>query len=123
MKKKVLVIDDVEGVRKSIEIGLRSAGYEVTSAGTYAEGFGIATSRTFDIILCDLKLPDKSDVEIIRNLKENNIDTPVVAISGFIDAAMVKNAKEAGAVAYLPKPFLKGDLIMLLESIIPVEGC
>lgn len=119
--RKVLVIDDVEGVRKSIEIGLRGAGYEVTSAGTYAEGFGLATSRPFDIILCDLKLPDKSGVDIIRDLKGNNIGTPVVAISGFIDAAIVKNAKAAGAVAYLPKPFLKNDLISLLQSILPAE--
>lgn len=119
--KKVLIIDDVEGVRRSVEIGLRGAGYEVTTAGTYTEGFGIATSQTFDIILCDLKLPDKSGVEIIKDLKENNINTPVVAISGFIDASMVQNAKAAGAVAYLPKPFLKGDLLMLMESIIPKE--
>lgn len=119
--KKVLVIDDVEGVRRSIEIGLSSAGYKVTTAGTYTEGFGLATSQTFNIILCDLKLPDKSGVDIIKALKENNIETPVVVISGFIDATMVENAKAAGAVAYLPKPFLKGDLLMLLESIIPRE--
>jgi DNA-binding response OmpR family regulator len=117
--KAVLAIDDVEGVRKAIEMGLRNSGYDVTTAGTYADGIGLAVSRPFDIILCDLKLPDKSGVDIIKALRENKINTPVIAVSGFIDAATMKNALSAGAVAYLTKPFLKKDLIAILESVVP----
>lgn len=120
--KRVLVIDDDKGVRKSIEIGLRGAGYSVTTAGTYEDGFGLATSQSFDIILCDLKLPDRSGIDVIKDLKKNNIAIPVVTISGFIDSTMVKDAKDAGAVAYLPKPFLKKQLLDLLKSIVPGEG-
>ncbi len=120
--KKVLVIDDVEGVRKSIQAGLRGLGYEVSTAGTYAEGLSLASSGSFDVILCDLKLPDKSGVEIIKALKESGVTTPVIAISGFIDGRIVKDALSAGAVAYLPKPFSKGDLVALLASIIPAGG-
>lgn len=120
--KKVLVIDDVEGVRKSIQLGLRGLGYEVSTAGTYAEGLGLAASDSFDVILCDLKLPDKSGVEIIKALKESGLTTPVVAISGFIDGGIVRGAMDAGAVAYLPKPFSKGDLVALLASVIPQGG-
>lgn len=119
---KVLVIDDVEGVRMSIKVGLRNTGYEVTTAESYAEGLGQALSGNFDLILCDLKLPDKSGVEIIKELKASGVVTPVIAISGFIDAAIVKDAEKAGAVAYLPKPFLKNQLIALLESIVPSGG-
>ncbi len=117
----MLVIDDVEGVRQSIKIHLRGAGYQVSTAGSYTEGMMMATRQLFDVILCDLKLPDKSGVEIIKDLKEQNITTPVVAVSGFIDAAMVNSAKAAGAVAYLPKPFLKSDLLALLAGVLQVE--
>jgi CheY-like chemotaxis protein len=120
--KKVLVIDDVEGVRKSIQAGLRGSGYEVSTAGTYAEGLGLATSGSFDVILCDLKLPDKSGVEIIKELKDSGVTAPVVAISGFIDGGIVRDALNAGAVAYLPKPFSKGDLVALLAGVIPPGG-
>lgn len=120
--KKVLVIDDAEGVRKSIQAGLPGSGYEVNTAGTYAEGLSLATSGSFDVILCDLKLPDKSGVEIIKALKESGITTPVVAISGFIDGRIVRDALSAGAVAYLPKPFTKGELVELLARVIPSGG-
>ena len=115
--KKVLVIDDVEGVRRSIQVGLASAGYEVVTAGTYAEGLGLATTGVFDVILCDLKLPDKSGVDIIRSLKETGVVTPIVAISGFIDGAVVREAENSGAIAYLPKPFKKADLVSLLARL------
>ncbi|MBI3582085.1 MAG: response regulator, partial [Nitrospinae bacterium] len=77
---------------------------------------------SFDLILCDLKLPDKAGVEIIKALKESGVTTPVISISGFIDGRIVKEALDAGAVAYLPKPFSKADLVELVARFMSSEG-
>jgi CheY-like chemotaxis protein len=116
--KKVLVIDDVEGVRMSIRLGLGDL-YHVTDVDTFERGVAHALTNEFDVILCDLKLSDKAGPDIIRELKATGAKAPIIAISGFIHAYAVADAEKAGAAAYLPKPFQKKDLIAVLERFAP----
>lgn len=116
--KKILVIDDDEGIRKTLKINLGKLGFDVELAATFSDGLILATLHKFDLALCDLKLPDNSGCEIIKTIKEKNINLPVVAISGFIDCKTVEDALAAGAVEYLAKPFKKEKLLAILESIL-----
>lgn len=119
--KKILIIDDEAGIRRSLEIHLRGAGYDVCAADTYAKGLGLALSGEISLIICDLKLPDKSGAEIIRELKAHNASAPVVALSGFQDRQMIDDAKAAGAVEYLVKPCPRQTLLDTVRNILSLE--
>lgn len=119
--KKILVIDDEAGIRRSLEIHLRGAGYDVCAADTYARGLGLALSGEIALIICDLKLPDKSGADIIRELKAQNANVPVVALSGFQDRHMIDEAKAAGAVEYLVKPCPRQTLLDTVRDVLSLE--
>lgn len=116
MAIKILVIDDEPAVRQIIEIHLRSSGYDVHSVDTCAEGIQLATTKNFNLILCDIKLPDKSGIEVIKALKDKNIDVPLIVVSGFIEQSKIDEIMALGAQEYLKKPFLKEDLLDLVET-------
>jgi two-component system response regulator FixJ len=119
--KKILVIDDEAGIRRSLEIHLRGAGYDVCAADTFARGLGLTLLGEFDLIICDLKLPDKSGIDIIRELKAQNANVPVVALSGFQDGHMIEQAKAAGAVEYLVKPCPRQMLLDTVRDVFSLE--
>ena len=101
----VLAIDDEQLVRWSIEKLLSKEGYEVVSVGTGAEGLLKIKEGMPDIILLDMKLPDIEGMEILRTIKKDNSELPVIMITayGSIDSAV--NAIKAGAFDYIVKPF------------------
>jgi DNA-binding NtrC family response regulator len=115
---KILVIDDEAGIRRSLEIHLRGAGYDVCAAETFAGGLGLTLSGELDLIICDLKLPDKSGIDIIRELKAQNANVPVVALSGFQDRQMIEEAKAAGAIEYLVKPCPRQRLLDTVRDVL-----
>ncbi len=101
----VLVIDDEQLVRWSIEKLLSKDGHEVVSAGTGSEGILRLKENIPDIVLLDMKLPDIEGLEILRTIKKENSELPVIMITAFgsIDSAI--NAIKTGAFDYIVKPF------------------
>lgn len=112
--KKILIIDDETGIRQVLKIHLRGAGYEVETAATAAEGLALITEE-YDLVICDLKLPDMDGLDVIRNIKERFADLPVIVVSGFIDPDVVDNAVSEGVFEYLMKPFMKEDLLDVIN--------
>ncbi len=112
--KKILVIDDEASIRQVLKIHLRAAGYVVEAASTAAEGLAVV-SKECDLILCDLKLPDMEGAEVIGMLKERFPELPVVVVSGFIDPEVVDEAMARGVFEYLMKPFMKEDLLDVIN--------
>lgn len=101
----VLVIDDEQLVRWSIEKLLSKDGYDVISTGTGSEGLLKMKESTPDIVLLDMKLPDIDGIEVLRTIKKENNELPVIIITayGSIDSAI--DAIKAGAFDYIVKPF------------------
>jgi two-component system response regulator PilR (NtrC family) len=117
MQKKILVVDDEASIRNVLEIHLKNAGYVVESAATGADGIKRAVEGDFDLMLCDLKLTDMSGLDVIRSVRDKRPNLPVVVVSGFIDAEVIRQAKETGSIEYLRKPFLKNDLLEAVASV------
>ncbi len=115
--KKILIIDDEQSIRKVLEIHLQDAGYEVVTAENGKRGLELAMKSNVDLVLCDLKLPDRPGLEVIKTLRTIRGLVPVVVISGFIDDTTISDAREAGVKEYLSKPFLKEKLLSLLNTI------
>jgi two-component system response regulator AtoC len=101
----ILVIDDEQLVRWSIEKLLSKNGHEVISVETGAEGLLKLKDSTPDLILLDMKLPDINGMEILRTIKKDNKEVPVIIITayGSIDSAI--DAIKTGAFDYVVKPF------------------
>jgi len=111
---RILVIDDQKSIRKSLKEILEYEGNEVVVAETGMEGLQFAEDEKFDIILCDIKMPEMDGIEVLQKLMEKNIDTPVIMISGHGNIDTAVDAIKKGAYDFIEKPL---DLNRLLVTI------
>jgi two-component system KDP operon response regulator KdpE len=106
----VLVVDDEPQLRRFLRATLPAHGYRVVEAGTATQGLQEAATRSPDLILLDLGLPDLDGVEVTRRLREWTA-TPIVVLSARDQERDKIEALDAGADDYLTKPFGTGELL------------
>jgi DNA-binding NtrC family response regulator len=109
-KFHVLVVDDEELYRRALERILRRAGGQVTTARDASEAMAQVASQPFDAVLCDVKMPGLSGLELVRQVHEVDPDLPCIVITGYGSPASSAAALDAGAFWYLEKPFEQGHL-------------
>jgi len=113
----VLVIDDEAQIRKFLDIGLRAEGYEVLLAANAAEGLALAATRSPDLVILDIGLPDREGHEVLAELRQWS-HVPVVMLS-VRDAESEKvKALDAGANDYVTKPFGIQELMARLRALL-----
>jgi len=83
---------------------LNRGGYAVTLATTLAEAMAAINTHTFDLLLCDLGLPDGSGLDLVRALSLRSPKLPAIALSGYGMPDDVRKSLEAGFLAHLSKP-------------------
>ncbi len=107
MAKKILVIDDEEGIQNLLRNMLSSKGYEVDIAGDGEQGLEMALSNPYDLILLDLNLPKLDGQSICTELKfdPNKKDVPIIMLTGRSDIKEKAIGEEVGANEYISKPF------------------
>ncbi|RAO75720.1 response regulator [Dyella jiangningensis] len=115
----VLVIDDEAQIRKFLDIGLRAEGYEVLLAANAAEGLALAATRSPDLVVLDIGLPDREGHEVLAELRQWS-QVPVLMLSVRDSETEKVKALDAGANDYVTKPFgiqeLMARLRVLLRS-------
>lgn len=111
MRPKVLVVDDEKGIRLTFDIFLSGEGYDVTTAGDYAEAMERISETDFDVIFVDLVLEGPNGMAILREVKHRDPFSPVVMITGAPSDASDLEAASLGVFEYLPKPVLKETLL------------
>jgi two-component system OmpR family response regulator len=114
----VLVIDDTKNIRMLLKECLECEGYEVTTAAGGSEALGCLSHSRFDLIFLDVRMPEISGTEVLRQMRGMGVNTPVVMITAF---GTVKNAVECtqlGAVAYLQKPFTENKIRQVLDEVL-----
>jgi two-component system KDP operon response regulator KdpE len=113
----VLVIDDEAQIRKFLDIGLRAEGYEVLLAATGGEGLALAATRSPDLVILDIGLPDREGHEVLAELRQWS-HVPVLMLS-VRDAESEKvRALDAGANDYVTKPFGIQELMARLRAML-----
>lgn len=115
-KKKILIVEDDTDVMKGLRIRLRANGYDTIAAGDGYTATKMAKDEEPDLVLLDLGLPAGDGFVFMERLKNlpSGCVTPVVVLSAKDPKVHEKQAKEAGAVAFLQKP---ADNDLLLETI------
>ncbi len=115
----ILVIDDSIVIRKMVEIALENEDLVVETAVSGKDGMDKIDQLNPSLIILDLMLPDINGIDILKTVKASR-KIPVIMLSGKDSPQMVENAKNAGADAFLPKPFkddeLKEQIKTLLEA-------
>ena len=101
----VFVVDDDEAVRSFVEDLIRSVGLQVTSCASAEEFFDAYEPGAQGCILLDIRMPGTSGLEMQKMLNENNIDLPVIILTGHGDLQIAVHAMKAGAVDFIEKPF------------------
>ena len=107
---RILVIEDESKVARAIRKGLESEGYDVTIAATGEDGFFLATTMAFDLIVLDLLLPGRSGLEILEHLRKQHCPTPVLILTARDAVEDRVLGLNAGADDYLVKPFAFPEL-------------
>ncbi len=118
MKKKILIIDDEDVIRKALERFFGGAGYDVQLAGSGEKGLELLNETYPHIVLVDLKLPGISGVEFLRQARVKHPDLTVIVITGFGTIPSAIEAIHSGAYYYVTKPFDLEELYMLVEKAI-----
>jgi two-component system response regulator HydG len=111
----ILVIDDEEQMLDSLRLNLQQTGYTVTTAASGQEGIALFDAGTFQLILCDLQLPDMPGLEVLKKLKEMQPATEVIIISAYGSVENAVEATKAGAFHFVEKPFEFDELQLLIE--------
>jgi FixJ family two-component response regulator len=107
----VYVVDDDHGVRDSLSLLLRSVGIK---SAAYASAKAFLEAYESDRVAClvaDIRMPGMSGLDLQRELKERDIDLPIIFITGHGDVPMAVNAMKSGALDFLQKPFRDQDLL------------
>jgi DNA-binding NtrC family response regulator len=118
---KILVIDDEPLMRITIHDALASEGYTVESAETGQRGIDLLHEHLWDILLTDLKLPDRDGIQILKEVKALDLSTQVILITayGSIDSAVT--AMKEGASDYLTKPFSMDELFLIIKRLLRMK--
>jgi CheY-like chemotaxis protein len=110
----VLVIDDDDGTRDTYVRVLHLAGYETASAGNGRAGVRLALAGAFDLHLIDLRLPDMSGVDVVRELKLNRVAGRMVIVTAFPAVDTSFDAAAVGADGYVAGPLFGDDVVALV---------
>ena len=107
---KVLVVEDDEKLARFIRKGLEAEGFALDVCGDGDEGYILATTRSYDVMVLDIMLPGRDGLSILRNVREKDINTPVILLTARNSLNERLDGLHQGADDYLTKPFYVEEL-------------
>ncbi len=107
----ILIVDDEEGMRRSLAILFRKEGHRVYTAENGEEAIDAFSLQSFDLVITDLRMDGMSGIQLMNRMKEKHIDVPVIIMTayGTIDSAV--EAMRLGAADYIAKPFEYDEIL------------
>ena len=112
----ILIIDDEKSIRKTLTEILSYEGYKIDEAGDGEEGLKKFSEKTYDVVLCDIKMPKLDGIEFLDRSKLINPDVPVIMISGHGNVDTAVEAVKKGAFDYISKPPDLNRLLITLRN-------
>jgi two-component system response regulator AtoC len=116
MKPVILLVDDEDTIRLFLEKTLRDEGYEALTASTGTEAIEITRSELPDLVLLDLKLPDMSGLEVLKQIKEEVPEVCVIMLTAFGDIETAVTAMKKDAFDFVSKPVNLEQLLITIDK-------
>lgn len=113
----VLVVEDDRDFAESLVIALGTRKCEVQVAPTGEDGVRMFSNGSFDITFMDIKLPGKNGVQCLAEIMASSPDAKVVMMTGYSDPALLEQARRAGAMDILRKPFRMRELLAYIDRL------
>lgn len=114
----ILIIEDEPAIAKLLDYTVQQAGYQTTLVLDGLEGFELAQKETYDCLLVDLMLPSMTGLDIVKNLREQHIFTPIIILTAKNNEIDKVMTLELGADDYMTKPFSPRELEARIKSVI-----
>jgi DNA-binding NtrC family response regulator len=114
-KVEILIVDDEISVADALEIILGDNGYDVAVALTGRDGLEKINSRSFDVIITDLRLPDISGLDVLTYVREKGLSSLLILITAHSTPEIIMESKRLGAYEVLSKPFFPSEVLSLIE--------
>ncbi len=115
-RPRVLIIDDEEGVRTSLGLILEDEGYEVATSADAATARQQVARASFDVVLCDVRMPGESGLDLLPDLAALLPDATLLMMSAHGDVEQALEAVRRGAYDYLAKPFKTEELLLAIRK-------
>lgn len=108
--KKILIIDDEEGMCWALEKSLSQDGFEVLTTTNGNDGLTIFNNHPVELILLDIKLKESNGLLILEQIRKTNTKVPILVMTGYSSMSMALEAMAKGATGYLTKPVKVSNL-------------
>jgi two-component system, NtrC family, response regulator PilR len=118
MNRRVLVVDDEPSMLEFLQVLLEEEGYAITTARSVAEGRARWGEGSFDLVLCDLMMPDGSGLELLEEIRTDNDSASVIMMTAFTSTKSAIEAMKLGAYDYLSKPFDVDEIKLTINKAI-----
>ncbi|MGB3634688.1 MAG: response regulator transcription factor [Rubrobacteraceae bacterium] len=115
--KRILIVEDEPWMARMLERVLREEGYAPETANDGGSGFARATDDSFELLILDWMLPDRSGVQILRGLRAAGVATPVLMLTARTQIEDRVEGLDSGADDYLPKPFALEELLARVRAL------
>lgn len=115
---KILIVEDEHKIANSIKKGLEQEAYAADVAHTGIDGYDLASSEDYDLIILDLLLPEMSGIEICKKLRAEKNHTPILILTAKGQVSDKVAGLDAGADDYLTKPFAFEELLARVRALI-----
>jgi DNA-binding NtrC family response regulator len=115
-KGSILVIDDEQEIRESLQQLLKLEGYRADCAATGGEGVERIENGLFDLVLLDINLPDRNGLELLQHIKRDSPEIGVIMITAYASTQMAFQASKHGADSYITKPWDNDKLLLEIRN-------
>ena len=114
----ILIIDDEADVLASLDELMRSEGYQTATASTAAAGLEKLEKAPYDLVLLDISLPDSNGIDVLRTIKRDSPELPVIMITAYDSSQVAFQASREGAESYVTKPWDNDKLLLEIRNLL-----
>jgi len=119
MKKRILIVEDEEKLRRVLELQLMTAGFDVDKAPNAEEGLKLVDRAS--LVLSDLRLPRMDGLEFVKQVRSQNAQVPVIMMTAYGSVETAVEAMKSGATDFLLKPFSLDHLLQVVSKALEVR--
>ena len=118
---KILVVDDEDIVLESCQAVFELEGFEALFVPSADKALEAMKNNGFDLLLIDVKMPKKDGMYLMREIKDQWPDIPIIVMSGYYTAETIQESIKMGAATFIAKPFEPDELVKMVRQVVEKE--